>query len=999
MIRPKLLLWCLVPLFIYACSEKGTEDGLSNAESTLTIDCDMEDVVENGDKTHFKTSNPEYTLSNGKTISSDFARSGSHSLKLNEERQYGLNLKLDGLTERNYIQISIWQKDDCPNGTLQATLSGGESEYNYRTFYEELEERENGWVKHQLSFTVGPGVDSIHVFIFAGGKTTYFDDFSFQKLASAPKNDLPLRLNLNIPDSSKQTLDSYIADALNYEAIPIADKAYVNAHILDGQDTAQVEMKLKGDWTDHLKLGKESYRIKIKSDHAYEGLKSFSIQHPYCRKYLDEWILHKMADREDILTTTYDFINVSINGLDCGVYALEEHFDKQLLESRNRREGPILKFDESGYWAAIKAFEGFDSLRYIPFFQQSTEGVFKSNRTRKSPQLSKQFEEGRKLLRLFKEGCLNLDEIFDIDRLAKFYVLMELSGSDHGLRWHNRRFYYNPITQKLEHIAYDILPYFYDKPYKGYVMHKLKQFKQIHEYSFDNAILFNKEFKDKYLYYLEQKTNPAYLDSIFTELDEEMTICLAAIQGETPTYQFQKDRYYKNAAIQRKQIPELSELWDQRIKEHQLWSDWVKEQPFKQFSKGLFLREVALNVYCEDAENGYQITAENYHLGAIEILAFKTKSKENKVIVLEQPVRLKGYQGIADTAFFGTLLNPKKVYYRTVDNPGVFHSQKIIPWSRPVGKSSRSQLLAQFDANSPLYTIRGKELIFSGSVKIEQLILVPKEYTVKIAAGSEIEFANGGGLIATNSFAALGTEANPIHIFCRDSSSNGVTVLGGEEARLSHVELDGLSNLNYKNWELTGALTIYETPAFLDHCTISNNHSEDALNVVRSHFEISNLTIGETYSDGFDADFCTGNLSHSTFVNTGNDCIDFSGSKVFIQHIAITNSGDKGISGGERSQLTVENIDINGAVTGLASKDGSLIEGENITVLNAEFGCAAFQKKPEYSGASMSLKKCEIKESLKEILVELGSVVTLNGERVEGTAKIDIDLLYARFEK
>lgn len=26
-----------------------------------------------------------------------------------------------------------------------------------------------------------------------------------------------------------------------------------------------------------------------------------------------------------------------------GVYAYEEHFDKQLVESNNRREGPILK--------------------------------------------------------------------------------------------------------------------------------------------------------------------------------------------------------------------------------------------------------------------------------------------------------------------------------------------------------------------------------------------------------------------------------------------------------------------------------------------------------------------------------------------------------------------------------------------------------------------------------------------------------------------------------
>ena len=83
---------------------------------------------------------------------------------------------------------------------------------------------------------------------------------------------------------------------------------------------------------------------------------------------------------------------------------------------------------------------------------------------------------------------------------------------------------------------------------------------------------------------------------------------------------------------------------------------------------------------------------------------------------------------------------------------------------------------------------------------------------------------------------------------------------------------------------------------------------------------IDNLIIENTTSDGFDADFCTGEITDSRFYKTGNDCIDFSGSNVEIRNIKIIESGDKGVSGGERSNLQLRNIDIDGAIIGLRQK-------------------------------------------------------------------------------
>ncbi len=103
---------------------------------------------------------------------------------------------------------------------------------------------------------------------------------------------------------------------------------------------------------DHLEGNKWSFRIKLKGNNSYYGLKKFSIQDPSTRSFMMEWFAHQLFEKEDILTTRYQFKVVYINGVNKGVYALEEHFNKRLLEYRNQREGPIVKFDESGIWQA-----------------------------------------------------------------------------------------------------------------------------------------------------------------------------------------------------------------------------------------------------------------------------------------------------------------------------------------------------------------------------------------------------------------------------------------------------------------------------------------------------------------------------------------------------------------------------------------------------------------------------------------------------------------------
>ncbi|MDA7803380.1 CotH kinase family protein [Crocinitomix sp.] len=994
------LFWFLsLIILLFACkSKKKHSFQIPNAPfDSLIFKSDLENYEVLDGEGYFHTSNRALLLIAGNHNTLEYYRSGNTSYRLDSTMKYGLNFTIKNLTKGHFVELSIWQKIGAKDGSIEVVLKGNEHEIKYRTYYNKNDVGENGWRQHYLNFVIPNNVESLQGLVFSGGETAYFDDFELKIFNQVPANSIPNYLKINLSDTAQSTMRNYIERAGQYEAIPPFVKENVAAQMVIGEDSIPINMKLKGDWKDHLYSGKESYRIKLKGDKTYHGMENFSIQHPKTRHYIDEWIFHKMADQEDILTTSYEFVNIEFNGVNRGVYALEEHFDKRLIERRNRREGPILKFDETSYWSSLRKNLATGKNVERPYFQESPISLFKENRTLKSNQLSESFIEGQKLLQLFKTGALEIDEIFDIDQLAIYYVLMELSGSEHGLRWHNRRFYFNPITQKLEHIVFDINPFQYYPNVICDMANRLNNTKRPLESCFDNCILYSDKFKKRFLFHLNRMTKPAYLDQLFKSIEAELNMYNEALSNEYEQYEFSKTHYYLYAKNLRVWLGKLDALWEEKIKSHPNFNDWVKPQIYQAEGDIKFNHDFSVNGY-QTTKNGiYEVQLENFHSSPVTIHAYTTSEQEG-VFYLDSAIQLDGFKSKAASGQFNSVLKPKRIYFTIENNPKLILSAKISAWPKPEGLSTRMVLENRFNVHSPHYKIQGNTLIFNKNVVLDKLLLIPAKYEVLIQPGSTIKLEGEGGIIITNSIIALGSESNPIRIISQSSVSNGITILKGNHAVFNHVEFNGLSNLNYGNWQLTGAVTIYETDVKMENCSIIGNHSEDALNVIRSDFSINNLTISDSYSDGFDADFCTGQLSNSNFSDTGNDCIDFSGSTVGIQNINIKNSGDKGISGGEASHLILKNINIKGAITGIASKDASDIKGSNIQIKDVEFGCAAFRKKPEYSGANLTLTSVDIKNAGQELLIGNGSSISLNGQEYLGQEEIDIDSLYARFE-
>ncbi len=131
-------------------------------------------------------------------------------------------------------------------------------------------------------------------------------------------------------------------EALRIGILNTTDADFVEGeiHLQDGPGL-EADLRLKGDWIDHLEGEKWSFRIKLKNGEQILGMKQFNIQTPAARNFLNEWAFHQHLVQEGVLTTRYQFVNVLFNGKLLGIYAIEDHFTGEMIEVA----GPPAGFD------------------------------------------------------------------------------------------------------------------------------------------------------------------------------------------------------------------------------------------------------------------------------------------------------------------------------------------------------------------------------------------------------------------------------------------------------------------------------------------------------------------------------------------------------------------------------------------------------------------------------------------------------------------------------
>lgn len=806
-------------------------------------------------------------------------------------------------------------------------------------------------------------------------------------------NGLPT-LYIDVKFKDYQKLEEKRNEALKVGILNTTDADFVPAKVeLQNGPKLEAKIRLKGDWTDHLEGDKWSFRIHLKDEGQILGTRQFSIQSPDTRNFLYEWAFHKNLQEEGLLTPRYQFVNVLMNGKLLGIYALEENFAVEMIESQGRRQGMILRFNEDPMWDNLSTFwangviQG-DGSNFSVTTEDSAEiNSFQESHIAEDPTLSAEAETASGLLRAVQSGQRAPSEVFDVDLTGRFFALNDLWLARHGVAWHNLRFYYNPITGKLEPVAYDAEPFYRPDTQETIVADFIK-----------TKIFNDPQIRSAYASELERITQPDYVEKIKTELEPEQESLRSALIVEFPE----------------SKIPEGQNLtvnWD--LLEQRRKSLALELQP-ADIIRGSYQ---ALNVSA-DATEAPQMTLDLVNLSIFPVEVKGVEVNGKFISMNDQSLTLAPVMDPTNQSFDPvrlTLPLTDKTTFNQEDAPEVKVTTQIIGLDRkfsaiidgvktPVaiqtGPTPHQPTLAEALQTYPFLQSDPNQLnrllVSQGTWNIDDDLILPASTDLYIPAGTTLRFAEGKILFITGSLNLLGQPNAPVLLTAQQTGWGGIVVLQAQnDSTWQNASVEKTDGIDRAGWTLTGGITFFKSNINFSHVLLGNNKTEDAINVVHSTFKFHDSEWENTFADALDSDFSNGEIVNCYFHDITGDAVDVSGTTATVDETHMERITDKGVSVGEASNITIQNTQMDIVGLGVASKDQSKATIKDSQIRSARFSAlAAYMKKPVYGPGWLEAQNVTIIDTEKVAIAQTNSTILLNGKAVE-TVDLDVDKLYS----
>ena len=798
-------------------------------------------------------------------------------------------------------------------------------------------------------------------------------------------------LVIDVPFKDMSRIFQKRDEALAIGHLVQGDDDFVNGSIrVDGR-VVRVKLRLKGDWVDHLQGRKWSFRVRVRDGDHLAGMRRFSLQHPLTRGYQAELMYFELLRGLGVMTPRYFFVDVTLNGDNVGLMALEEFFAKELLEFNRRREGVIVRFDESLPWAARDSLSGepvgwngaFDDYR-----NAAIDGIG-STRIAESPVLSDQYRVAQGLLQGFADGKLTASQVFDIEQLGRFIAVSDALGAWHATRWANLRFYLNPISLKLEPIPFDA---------------------NLQEAFLDGRSIVNSEpilldmLQDPALWavYLEtlsllnQLAADGTLQANLADVEEQWLPLLQTefrMLGEYPLDHLQARVSALHGAMSQVAAADTDKL--------------AYFQPFEQHVYPLLVHLAVL-----ESPDGQVVQVENaipkdVSIESIEWVNDETGERADAVgdnVPLGVPPRGIGSPG---QRLHLPLASPPDREGWSLQAAARLAGRPWLSTMRPAVRQAGFVEPPMPQGGVGPQLVRHEFLSRDGNVMrvapgdwtVGQHLIVPVGFSLHAGPGTRLRFAPEAALIAYGDLQLNGSRDDPVMLLAEQGSWPGLVVMNAHQrSALDNVVIGSTHSVTLPGWTLTGGANFYRSDVEITDTRFMNSRGEDALNIIESEFRIDGSLFRNTASDAFDADFARGVVSNSRFERIGSagggDAIDISGSTINLAGAQFEQVSDKAISVGERSEMNAQGIEINGAGTGAAAKDASTLNIQASRIHGATFAAlTAYIKKPEYGPALIIADNIDIESTDTPTIVQTGSVLRLDGVDAE-TRDVDVDALY-----
>jgi len=781
-------------------------------------------------------------------------------------------------------------------------------------------------------------------------------------------------------------------------------------------------LRLKGDRITHFEeKDKSSYAIKALGVEKIKGIKKFSLIKPRARNYIHEWLFHEFAKEVGLTKLKYEFIYLKINGESQGLYVFEEGFDKDLLERNQRRNGPIFSINQE---YSLNIFQTKLEL-YNKNFWNRDENIKLSNYARNK-------------LRGFLQKKFSLKETFDLEKWASLFAVADLTYTHHSLGPRNTKFYYNPISGLFEPIPYDghrILRNYnknlIDFPHQNaYEMASAcldkticeqpenYHLKLLYRFFYDEDDNLNLDFYSEYIKAIKKITNEEFLSTFFEKRKKNINKINSAIYSDyflvdnNPYLKYGPGLYYFN----QEDLLFRAEILKKKIKQKLNKISAIETNDQITIENKDIPGNISLTVdglICEKLQNNWRKNF-TYKIISAEYLKNKVEIKKDSPYLSNSRCIYVKFKDKFDNEVF-----LKKINYSL---PVLFNEKEI-----------KEKYLNYFYKKNNILFLKNKE------TEINEDIIIPENFTVRIKSGENIKILNNAFIISNSQWEVGDKNGRVLITGAKDNFGGGLVIkrvkqiskfyntdfkyLSGVENRFlnnkksektsfiltkyfenkknSYIYSQVTSNdYNYgfsDKFSYTGAVNLYETKAQFQNCRFIRIDSEDALNIISSQFLIEDSIFEENSSDSIDIDFGEGIIKNSKFTSVDNDAIDLSGSKVYLENLYFLDVDDKLISSGENTKVNIKKIEGKNSYVGIASKDGSETIAEDINFINVKIPFASYQKKKSFKHGILKINDpINLENYVVKNIKDRKSHIYINKKQIRNSNKQAFNIVYKK---
>ena len=328
--------------------------------------------------------------------------------------------------------------------------------------------------------------------------------------------------------------------------------------------------------------------------------------------------------------------------------------------------------------------------------------------------------------------------------------------------------------------------------------------------------------------------------------------------------------------------------------------------------------------------------------------------------------------------------SPNKIRFEAIFSDGKSRHYQSQPFTFNAKERTTPNLTKLLTRHPFFVKNKDREIrIKSGDWQIDRDVVVPRGYKIIGEAPLNLKFSKEAAFISYSPLILKGRADAPITLTAMEDSWPGLFVINSPgENHLANVTIEKLSGISRGAWVTYAGITFFESPVTIVDSNFSTSNCEDLMGIFNSRFSIKNSVFRDSKFDSLDIDFGSGEIVDTQFLNSGNDAVDFSGSQISMQGILIKDAVDKGVSVGEKSNLTLRNIHIENSQIGLAAKDSSKIEMQKVKISSArDYGIVVFQKKPEYGPAVVTGSDVVLENNKQDYLLEVGSQLSINNRK------------------